>query len=208
MQLNAEFEQLVSLSLDRVIKVWDLRNNECIQTISNFKRSKMKPTCVAIDRQRNRMISFGQQHQVFKINSQILSNTLEDTHKAPVVAVLYNRIFGNVVTVAQDSECAIWRPLTGEQIFSFFDTERGDDTHITCADFDEAGRRLMTGDHQGVVRVWNFNSGACIKTLVKPKDGESRQEITGVCCYIFEDKRFIAAASWDRCVLGVRQVVS
>ncbi len=46
--------------------------------------------------------------------------------------------------------------------------------------------------------MWNFNNGACIKTLVKPRDPHSRQEITGVCCYVFEDKRFMAATSWDR----------
>lgn len=46
--------------------------------------------------------------------------------------------------------------------------------------------------------MWNFNNGACIKTLVKPLDPQSRQEITGMCCYIFEDKRFMAATSWDR----------
>lgn len=99
------------------------------------------------------MVSFGQRQQVFKINPQILYSTIDDTHRSPVVAVLYNRIFGNVVTVAEDSECSIWRPATGEQIFTFFDTERNDETHLTCANFDEAGRRLLTGDHQGVVRV-------------------------------------------------------
>lgn len=46
--------------------------------------------------------------------------------------------------------------------------------------------------------MWNFNNGACIKTLVKPNDPHNRQEITAVCCYIFEDKRFMAATSWDR----------
>ena len=101
------------------------------------------------------MISFGTRQQVFKINPQILFKTIENTHRAPVVAVLYNRIFGNVVTIAEDSECSIWRPANGEQIFSFFDTERNDETHITCANFDDAGRRLMTGDHHGVVRVCN-----------------------------------------------------
>jgi hypothetical protein len=111
-------------------------------------------TCaMQVDKARHRMVSFGQRQQVFRINPQILYSTIEDTHRAPVVTVLYNRIFGNVVTVAADSECSIWRPVTGEQIFSFFDTERNDETHITCANFDDAGRRLMTGDHHGVVRV-------------------------------------------------------
>jgi hypothetical protein len=108
---------------------------------------------VQMDKARHRMVTFGQRQQVFKVNPQILYGQPEDTHRAPVVAVLYNRIFGNVVTVAEDSECSVWRPVTGEQIFTFFDTERNDDTHITSANFDEAGRRLLTCDHHGVVRV-------------------------------------------------------
>jgi len=197
--LNDDFEQLISLSLDKVIKVWDLRNNECIQTITKFKKPDTDaPTAFLVDKARHRMVSFGQRQQVFKINSAILYNTTEDTHRSPVVAVLYNRSFGNVITVAEDSECAVWRPATGEQIFTFFDTERNDETHCTCANFDEAGRRLLIGDHYGVVRVWNFNNGACIKTLVKPRDRHSRQEITDLCSYNFEDKRFFAATSWDR----------
>lgn len=176
--------------------MWDLRNNECIQTITEFKRSEMKPTSLLVstnvllvstppvlglmlarirscqltlmllqvDRARHRMVSFGQRQQVFKINPHILFNTIEDTHRSPVVAVLYNRIFGNVVTVAEDSECSIWRPATGEQIFTFFDTERNDETHLTCANFDEAGRRLLTGDHQGVIRV-SFSTSLLLQKI-------------------------------------------
>ena len=106
-----------------------------------------------VDNARHRIVSFGLRQQVFKINPQILHGQPEDTHRAPVVAVLYNRIFGNVVTVAENSECSVWRPVTGEQIFTFFDAERNADTHITSANFDEAGRRLLTCDHHGVVRV-------------------------------------------------------
>ena len=59
-------------------------------------------------------------------------------------------------------------------------------------------RRLLTGDHAGRVKVWNFSNGACIKTLVKPTDAYRRQEITALCMYEYEDTRFFAASSWDR----------
>lgn len=35
LEVNAEFEQVISLSIDRVVKVWDLRNNECTQSVSD-----------------------------------------------------------------------------------------------------------------------------------------------------------------------------
>ena len=66
-------------------------------------------------------------------------------------------------------------------------------------------RRLLTGDHAGRVKVWNFSNGACIKTLVKPTDSYRRQEVTALCMYEYEDTRFFAASSWDRKVcLGFR----
>lgn len=69
---------------------------------------------------------------------------------------------------------------------------------ITCAAFDDACRRLLTGDHKGRVKVWNFSNGACIKVLEKPLDPSSRFEVTAVTCFVREDQRYIAASSWDR----------
>uniref|UniRef100_A0A6U6E0C0 EF-hand domain-containing protein n=1 Tax=Guillardia theta TaxID=55529 RepID=A0A6U6E0C0_GUITH len=198
LQVNSDYDQVISLSKDKVVKVWDLRNGEGLQTLSHFKNPALRPTAILFDQARGRLITWGCRHHIWKINPQITNPVNDETHNTPVVAVLYNRIFGSVVTVAEDSETIVWRPLTGQQISSFHDPDRTPETFVSCASFDEAGRRLMTGDHEGRVQVWNFSNGACIKTLLKPVDKHSRQEVTAVTSYSFEEKRYIAAASWDR----------
>eukprot|EP00960_Hanusia_phi_P037173 752776-Hanusia_phi.AAC.2 len=219
LQVNPDYDQVgvrlgAAKSLSAGGAVWDLRNGDGVQTLSHFKNPAMRysdergtggtsltacrPTAILFDPARNRLITWGCRHHVWKINPQITNPVNEETHNAPVVAVLYNRIFGSVVTVAEDSETIVWRPLTGQQISSFRDPDRTPETFVSCAAFDEAGRRLLTGDHEGRVLVWNFSNGACIKKLLKPVDKNSRQEVTAATSYTFEEKRYIAAASWDR----------
>ena len=67
-EINVEFEQLVSLAGDGVVKVWDLRTNECIQTIQDLSHGDMKPSCFVVDVARNRIVSFGKRHQVPRLN--------------------------------------------------------------------------------------------------------------------------------------------
>lgn len=34
--------------------------------------------------------------------------------------------------------------------------------------FDSGERRLITAAHDGTVKMWNYNTGACLKTFVNP----------------------------------------
>ena len=126
---------------------------------------------------------------IWKVNPQILKTSTDVTHMTPVVAALYNRNFGHIVTVAEDSEVTIWKLLSGQKVFNYVDNSRDEETFLSAASFDDNGRRLITGDHGGRVKVWNFSNGACIKTLVKPTDPFRRQEVTGLTMYQYEDTR-------------------
>lgn len=200
-EVNSEFEQIISLSIDGVTKVWDLRNNECLQSITdgeNLREKGAKNATIVYDNARHRLITVGLCPHIWRVNPQILNTSTDVTHKSPVVAALYNRNFGHIVTVAEDSEVTIWKFATGQKVFNYIDNDRDDETFLSAASFDDNGRRLLTGDHSGRVKVWNFSNGACIKTLCKPTDKYRRQEITGLLMYQYEDTRFIAASSWDR----------
>ena len=146
---------------------------------------------------RGRLVTSGRRADAWRVNPRVLQPASETTHRSAVVAVLYNRVHGQLVTVAEDSETVIWRAATGQRVFSYFDTEREEDAPVSCADFDEAGRRLITGDHRGRVRVWNFNNGGCLRVLEKAAGGP-RAEVTAVASYEYEGARFLAATGWDR----------
>ena len=54
--------QLISLGADHVVKVWDLRNQKCLQTIAPkdwgpSAAEDSHPTCLAYDTSRQRLVS-------------------------------------------------------------------------------------------------------------------------------------------------------
>jgi WD40 repeat protein len=52
----------------------------------------------------------------------------------------------------------------------------GDQEKITAMTFDKAGRRLLTGSVSGVVKMWNFSNGGCLKTLM-PSEASGGDEV-------------------------------
>ena len=52
--------QLVSLGADKTVKVWDLRNQKCLQTMTPkdwTSAEDANPTCLAYDAERQRLVS-------------------------------------------------------------------------------------------------------------------------------------------------------
>lgn len=52
LEIDEKSNNLISLSLDRSIKVWDLRNHRCLQTIEvddKLKQSDVRTTCMGYD---------------------------------------------------------------------------------------------------------------------------------------------------------------
>ncbi|RLN88200.1 hypothetical protein BBJ28_00022961, partial [Nothophytophthora sp. Chile5] len=86
----------------------------------------------------------------------------------PLRLASYNGVFHQVVTAAMDAESAIktWSAETGDEISSF---ARGhSDSPVTAIAFDHAGRRLLTGAHDGEqLKMWNFSNGALVKQFLK-----------------------------------------
>ena len=48
---------------------------------------------------------------------------------------------------------------------------------ITAMAFDKAGRRLLTGNSKGTVKIWNFSNGSCLKEM-HPKGGNDEVTAT------------------------------
>ncbi|KAI9991040.1 hypothetical protein PInf_018658 [Phytophthora infestans] len=86
----------------------------------------------------------------------------------PVRLACYNSVFHQVVTAAMDAESAIktWSAETGEEISSF--ARPHGSNPVTSIAFDHAGRRLLTGSHDGEqLKMWNFSNGALVKQFHK-----------------------------------------
>ena len=80
------------------------------------------------------------------------------------------------VSLAAGTVC-IWVVATGRLRFRF--TNAHGKHRITAMTLDANNRRLITGADNGELKMWNFSSGACIKTMVPKGIG---QEVTGITC--------------------------
>ncbi|CEG42607.1 WD40 repeat-containing protein [Plasmopara halstedii] len=86
----------------------------------------------------------------------------------PVRLACYNTVFHQVVTATLDADSVIktWSAETGEEISSFAHAHGSDP--VTSMAFDHAGRRLLTGSHNGeYLKMWNFSNGALVKQFNK-----------------------------------------
>jgi hypothetical protein len=90
--------ELISLSTDHVVKVWDLRANKCRQTISPEdwpKGEDARPTAAAFDAQRGRLVTACKKPAVWE-NRRVAQESTG--HRAPVVKAIYNAAFSVVVS--------------------------------------------------------------------------------------------------------------
>ncbi|KAM3182872.1 hypothetical protein ACTXT7_011475 [Hymenolepis weldensis] len=119
------------------------------------------------------------------------------THKVAISLCKYNATFNHLITAGTDSACSIrvWNFNTGQLVSEITDAHQGE--QITCICFDLTERRLITGGRDGYVRIWNHNSGACLKELEpKAKNGEGFI-ISAVECKIIGTGRYIVVVGWN-----------
>mmetsp|Transcript_13521 Transcript_13521/g.31113 ORF Transcript_13521/g.31113 Transcript_13521/m.31113 type:complete len:970 (+) Transcript_13521:62-2971(+) len=196
LQVNSMFNQLMSFSTNRVVKVWDMRTHRCLQTLGeSFSKPADRFSAIAFDAHRGRLLTGSTRLQCWKLQ-RLVSQAVHATHKAPVVAACYNDVFHQVVSIDENSETAVWDLKTGRLVFNYFDPEASR-SKVTCMLFDSSGRRLITGYHHGIVRIWNFSNGHCLNELVY--DGS--KEISAVA-YVNEDGfKNILGVGWDKKVI-------
>ena len=60
-------------------------------------------------------------------------------------------------------EALIWDAVTGQKVFSL----EGHTSPIRGLAFSPNGERLITGDHDGIVKLWNMKDGIEILTIAR-----------------------------------------
>ena len=199
------FASLDSLAL-KVLKVWDLRDHSCIQTITRLQSLGHGPLTTAFLDGSNHTLfmaanqvksiflggslefSFYRQLGVLDMGDHDQSDAIATSHEKPICAALFNANFGQVVSGCADSTVRVWDLETGEKVMQF--GRAHGNAEITAMAFDPTERRLVTGARDGTVKMWNFNNGACLGVI----DSLDSTEITGIVCP--SDR--ICTAGWGR----------
>jgi WD40 repeat protein len=193
--INTDKFQLISLGIDKVVKVWDIRNFRCLQTIVD--KTSYRPenvlTGLHFNPSNSSLILTSRKINVWPFKAQ---EEMSSSHDCSVTKCQFNDNFASVISTDENSNVHVWSIADGRLNFKF--SEAHGTNRISAICFDFSGRRLITGGHDGSLKMWNFSNGQCLKDFnydVEPK------EVSDII-YIDEESgtryNFIATVGWDK----------
>ncbi|EQC31722.1 hypothetical protein SDRG_10514 [Saprolegnia diclina VS20] len=163
--------QIISVSSDNVFKVWDIRNHRCLQSFVDRNKSTggadNRISALLFDRKSPGLISATTHLARWPLRF-MSSEEAEANQKKNMCIACYNAVFNQVLTaeMSDDGVVRTWSAETGEEISTFSNAHGA--SPITAMTFDCAGRRLITGSHDGAqINMWNFSNGALVKQFLK-----------------------------------------
>ncbi|KAJ3105690.1 WD40 repeat domain 95 [Phlyctochytrium planicorne] len=204
--VNHEDSQLISLSEDKAIKIWNVRNLNCLQTLMDKIPHRPENTISSIyfDALNRQLITGSNRLETWPLYKN-LKFAIARSHEAGIVSAMFNENFHQVVSGCQNSTVSIWDLASGDKIFQFHNAHGK--LEITAMCFDRTGRRLVTGSRDGIVKVvkvprksaylsqmWNFNNGQILRKMIKG----NMAEVTDIIYVEMGSNRYIIAVGWDR----------
>jgi WD40 repeat protein len=243
--VDEEHSMLISLSVDKMIKVWDTSTLICEQTIydQTQHRPENRLATMVWDSKMGQLVTASSYLMAWPMKRKTSHGDVV-SHQFPICGALYNPKFQQIVSADESSAVHVWNLDSGQMVFKFKDTapdlsthsaaddmmtndvlqaklgnrsgmgSDGNNSKITAICFDGGMRRLVTGSHDGCVKLWNFNNGQCLRQFVRAKSTSSQEvdkvndhsdlEGNEVTCVTYinegEDHKFIVCTGWDRYV--------
>ncbi|XP_034148330.1 WD repeat-containing protein on Y chromosome isoform X3 [Esox lucius] len=178
--VNGEDNKVISVSKDKNVRVWDLEDCACLQSVpsGNVTMGHLPISSVHYNRHSNTLLlatsMIGVLHGAVDHVEGL--HQLKTTHEQQLCAALYNCNFKQVVSGCHAGVVSVWEILTGERVMQFQTSPAEKAVEVTAMAFDGPKRRLITGSKDGALRLWNFNNGALLATLPAQDDSE----VTGI----------------------------
>ncbi|CAB3250854.1 unnamed protein product [Arctia plantaginis] len=192
-------QTIYSLSRDRVIKVWDVQGQVCIQTYIDIPSvvGERTPISAVYQPGTREFVLAAIKIAIVVLDEQLNPQHTDGfTHSRAVAKVLYNPLFKVIITCGMDSIIINWNPVTGQRNVMVRDAHtrllHGEliPVEITAGCFDPGYQLLLTGARNGELKVWNFNTGLCLRIMTI----EHMCEVTN--CFWVEGR--ILAVGWNR----------
>ncbi|XP_023289442.1 WD repeat-containing protein on Y chromosome-like [Orussus abietinus] len=171
--------QIYSLAKDKCIKVWDVSTQICIQTYNGLPSELGEQTAMSVvyNPVTHKMIIASMVIAIL-VCEQVINQENSDgfSHTKPVTCVLYNHLFKEIVTTGADSCIITWDPWLGRRLYlvtnahNYLFYGQFISVEITAACFDSSEQLLLTGARDGSLKIWNFNTGTCIRSLIVESD--------------------------------------
>ena len=182
--------RVITTDIDGEVKVWDIRNFMCCQTIPTEKAESGSVTSIAYVTRLDRLVlscvglSTRRVHRMYSLDYEhALAPEVAD--EGPLVTALVS-MTNNSITTASMRTVRLWDALTGILKKSFQDITTA---NITAMCFDNREQRIIVGDESGQIGVHNCLNGALLKKL-DPHEAD-------VCALAYcPYSKCIVSASW------------
>ncbi|KAI9190141.1 hypothetical protein H9P43_001574 [Blastocladiella emersonii ATCC 22665] len=188
----------VTLSTDKVIKIWDIRKMACVQTLAQGIEFLHRP---------DNLLGFVQfvtstkgGVRLFTGSSFVTEYTMLDTHTArqttshlqPIRSVVYNPVCKMIASLCEGSVVQVWEVQNGASTFKLDETQTP--REITCIGFDEYSgyRRMLIGTGDGTVHLSSIEGHVLCEMRKRDKT-----EITAVLHVDAPEGRYFVAAGWQ-----------
>jgi len=170
-----------------VFRCYDLRTFRCIQTFSVPHRIK-NPSVTAFTCTNTAELVVCATTLLRFERMTGTKNEFADDH--PIQFAKFNPLKLSIITCAGNG-IKVWDALTGR----LDRIDRGiSNSVITAACLDGRQRRIIFGNHEGEIKVYNYNNGAYMKKL----DSHSREVTELLYC---DSTKEIISSSWDKTVV-------
>ncbi|KAL6478596.1 hypothetical protein MHYP_G00120290 [Metynnis hypsauchen] len=188
-------KQLISFSKDKVLRVWDVATQLCVQRIAGiFPKTQECRTLLFFHEERSRLfLSFNSALLLLEAKKE--SGRRVMSHESAVTCVLYNSLFRQVVSSDASSAVTCWLMDTGQKVKQFHRCHG--DAEISTMALDATQTRLFTAGTDGVVKVWDFN-GHCHHSL------NAGRGLAVEIAQILVLKRTVLVLGWERMITVFR----
>eukprot|EP01062_Namystynia_karyoxenos_P078146 TRINITY_DN8000_c0_g1_i1.p1 TRINITY_DN8000_c0_g1~~TRINITY_DN8000_c0_g1_i1.p1 ORF type:complete len:1769 (+),score=478.30 TRINITY_DN8000_c0_g1_i1:145-5307(+) len=172
--------QVLTLSMDKVVRVWDLRTMRCVQSLRD--KSCYTPEdrlgVIAFDEKRQCIITASTiMHARFgQAESGPAVGAPQEPQQGEMVAVVVSSLYKQVVS-CDVHHVMVWDADSLRLIVTWAVPEG-----ITSAVLDHTERRLLTGTTTGSVLVWNYSNAYLLKVCEPDvmRDAEGRRTKSAV----------------------------
>jgi WD40 repeat protein len=197
--INESSAQIISLSIDKQIRVWDIREQTCVQTLidpyTHFPENIISSIHFKPAANGGTLLSASSTITPYQLQANHNGPVNTKSHEFSIRSAIYNPEFGQVVSGCDGGIVNVWDPADGQKSFRL--KANTQETEITAMSFDNKFRRLITGDRKGEMRFWNYNNGQTLHKL----EGIGACEITGIDYIEMKESQYIVATGWCRRIM-------
>jgi WD40 repeat protein len=154
---------LASSSCDTSIKLWDLTTGECIRTLAEHTQFAFS---VNFNPLGDQLVSssFDTSIKIWDVASGLCLQTMQE-HSRATVEAFFSPDGRQIISASQDLTLRIWEQLQCN-IWQCTKVLSGHRNNIWSIALDSKGRKLASGDLNGVLKIWDMKSLQCSRTLL------------------------------------------